>query len=998
MRKLLLLLLLPLFAQAQIPEAKDTTLITPSSAVTPQFRYSTYSQGGVNYRIPQVYNPSLGKYDSYITSKYLRAFYMPLSAISGYVPTSRTLTINGVGYDLSANRSWTVGVGDSAILNNQTSTPENKRIYLSQSIRTDSALYGGYLRLTTNMIPSSPTPTGQDMILGRLGTANYLAWKGANNRLAAFNSNPLTGNRTYDLPDNSGRILLDIDTSGANGYVRNWKLVNGLAEKIAPVATISDLQALTTTGTVIVTDTLRGGIFTYMTGSFTTDGGTIFAATGVGSGYWIRNYKINQPIPITWFGDIVNGGDNRAVIQNAINVVSALHGTLYFPYIGYDYTYSSFLQVLTSDFTIDAAPGVWLNNTLASAGYVRDGIRVGNSDSTNVDGGTNVYPYTYTTGVTIKNINFRNVRIGVWFVRSKNCGTENISADGVSAIAAGNDASDDCFNMTFKNTTMKGWTLNLEAAPFYIIGLFRVDGFIIDGLFQDVEMPAASGGPSNLEISNSSNGTFTNIHVGSKNTSAYFASGITVVNSRNIVGTNWTIENCYFGFTSFGTSVIYQNSQFTNGTITKANQGLRVLGVYNTYSNITTDSCTVDVQVGGDAFKNSFSDNYFNPGDTANIQEALVGGLALQHWDNNEAIGYEYLNYFNDNKIANATYTGFLSNTDWSLFNSKQAAIPFGSGVLSNLGINLGDAGSLLNYTLGDARYLKLTGGTISDNLNISFSGTATKGYKIQTTGTDVSMFDYNSATGENRVGGVQSYVYPVIYSGGVPSLSFTTAGKGKFEFNLGAVLPSYSTGTRSLSVYNSTNDRFETTTELPNGTTASTPSGSTDVANKAYVDGKASASNFVDLTTTQTVAGAKTFSNLLTGNEGFFAPTGYGFTGDYASISMNGTGNVGAFQNTSSTGDGIFAAAGSTKASTHSALDVRSYTNSVIAKHYSDVVEYNVPVQLKNYTVATLPTGTTGMTAYVTDALAPSYLVAVVGGGSIVTPVFYNGTNWIAH
>ena len=30
------------------------------------------------------------------------------SALSGYVPTSRTLTINGVGYDLSADRSWTV--------------------------------------------------------------------------------------------------------------------------------------------------------------------------------------------------------------------------------------------------------------------------------------------------------------------------------------------------------------------------------------------------------------------------------------------------------------------------------------------------------------------------------------------------------------------------------------------------------------------------------------------------------------------------------------------------------------------------------------------------------------------------------------------------------------------------------------------------------------------------------------------------------------------------
>lgn len=54
-------------------------------------------------------------------------------------------------------------------------------------------------------------------------------------------------------------------------------------------------------------------------------------------------------------------------------------------------------------------------------------------------------------------------------------------------------------------------------------------------------------------------------------------------------------------------------------------------------------------------------------------------------------------------------------------------------------------------------------------------------------------------------------------------------------------------------------------------------------------------------------------------------------------------------------------------------------------------------PVILKGYTVSTLPTGVTGMTAYVTDALTPSFGVTLVGGGAIVTKSFYNGTNWIA-
>lgn len=53
---------------------------------------------------------------------------------------------------------------------------------------------------------------------------------------------------------------------------------------------------------------------------------------------------------------------------------------------------------------------------------------------------------------------------------------------------------------------------------------------------------------------------------------------------------------------------------------------------------------------------------------------------------------------------------------------------------------------------------------------------------------------------------------------------------------------------------------------------------------------------------------------------------------------------------------------------------------------------------RLKSYTVATLPAGAQGDCAFVTDALAPAYLTAVVGGGAIVTPVFYDGTNWVAH
>jgi hypothetical protein len=54
--------------------------------------------------------------------------------------------------------------------------------------------------------------------------------------------------------------------------------------------------------------------------------------------------------------------------------------------------------------------------------------------------------------------------------------------------------------------------------------------------------------------------------------------------------------------------------------------------------------------------------------------------------------------------------------------------------------------------------------------------------------------------------------------------------------------------------------------------------------------------------------------------------------------------------------------------------------------------------IRTQGYTVATLPAaGTAGRRAYVTDALAPTFLTAIVGGGAVVCPVFDNGTVWVA-
>jgi parallel beta-helix repeat protein len=49
------------------------------------------------------------------------------------------------------------------------------------------------------------------------------------------------------------------------------------------------------------------------------------------------------------------------------------------------------------------------------------------------------------------------------------------------------------------------------------------------------------------------------------------------------------------------------------------------------------------------------------------------------------------------------------------------------------------------------------------------------------------------------------------------------------------------------------------------------------------------------------------------------------------------------------------------------------------------------------NYTVATLPFGNPGDRAFVTDAVSPTFLGTLTGGGTVQTPVFHNATAWVA-
>jgi len=71
--------------------------------------------------------------------------------------------------------------------------------------------------------------------------------------------------------------------------------------------------------------------------------------------------------------------------------------------------------------------------------------------------------------------------------------------------------------------------------------------------------------------------------------------------------------------------------------------------------------------------------------------------------------------------------------------------------------------------------------------------------------------------------------------------------------------------------------------------------------------------------------------------------------------------------------------------------------TTTEVARFTADGLDVTGVISTEGYTVATLPAGTQGDRAYVTDATAPTYLGTLTGGGAVACPVFYDGTNWIS-
>lgn len=118
------------------------------------------------------------------------------------------------------------------------------------------------------------------------------------------------------LANSNSSAFLQAD---GGGNFRNIDIGSSL--KIDTVNSIAALQNYSNHSIkqIVVSDSLRGGLFRYQITSSLPDSGIVFSATGIGSGYWVRYYENSKGVSPEWFGAIRNNANfNNGPIFNTI--------------------------------------------------------------------------------------------------------------------------------------------------------------------------------------------------------------------------------------------------------------------------------------------------------------------------------------------------------------------------------------------------------------------------------------------------------------------------------------------------------------------------------------------------------------------------------------------------------------------------------------------------------------------------------------------------------
>lgn len=872
-RLLLLILLLPLFAKAQVPTVKDTTLISPSTAYTPQSRYSMY--GGKI--IKQEYIN--GKYYFFPTMDYLKKYLLLPS--NSRTDSLFALTIRNAGSGLTKVDS-VLELGGETTKNTMLSTGNYNFLVNGNSLDGNSqSLFS--LRTTDR---GAPSPS-----IG-LSVSNYLS-----NKSAFVDINEGQLNLQAIAGTKGGAIIIDSNDVHFNGIVRYDSIpvyTNPLQfAAIKDVATDSAFNARIDTNTLIKRENT-----VYAIGDSKIANGTYVNKldTLLGSGWNVVNMGISGALAYgtsVRFADVTNGTAKYVIIRAGINDITQ------------DRTASQIIADIQAMATKAHNAGIYV---------IVPTITPFNGNAS----------YTGAREIIRNTVNdaIRNTIADI----DKRLNFSLLVRDATDTTKL--DLAYDSGDHLHENTA--GY--NLEAAATYAAVTFTK-------VSSDVTLNASRSMSFDQPLNTFASPVFNGV---SSNTLTAF--GTNVTGNPSILAQAGARNNPAFVAKYLLPDHAANLAEFKDYN----DANLVAVGTGGTGTFVQTITPTSDAGKG--ILIKMPSATY-----SANVFE-------LQ----------DYLGTI----VSRINQVGQIGAT--GVFNPTSS---------TNSNITFGTTGLTLSRNVADANHVSTV-----QNLNVSSTGSIQR--YIWGSNTTVGNFGARGLTlGSNTVNANTFHVLRATNGLGtisVTAASGTVTGTGtdfQNRFNVGETITANGETHTISAIASDVSMTTDVWTNTFSGiyTTTNKNNFIVNANGKIAITKMNVAGGILYISTTAgNIEESAAITGLIKGN-GTLAPSVATANTDYlpvASPVMTGTPlapTAVASTNTTQVATTAHVFAERTNAAT--------LTNKTLT----------TPV-LTGYTVATLPAGTIGMMAYVTDATAPTYLGTLTGGGSVVTPVFYNGTAWVSH
>ena len=711
------------------------------------------------------------------------------SGTSAYVPTARQLTINGVTYDLTADRSWTIEVLDNLIA---TAPLSYDSVTNTISISQASASTNGFLSSADWLTFSSKQPAITLTTTGNSGASTFNVISGALNipeytliGLGGF-ANPMTTLGDLIIARSTGepfrfggnstttRKYLSQIGDGTSVVSSSWEEISTTTLNAVPTS-----RTITINGTTLDLSANR----TFSVGTVTSVGLTMPVGFSVASS------------PVTSSGTIAVTLSSGYLIPTTAQEIE------------WNQAYTNRITLLTT--TGNSGAATLVSNTLNIPEYTLAGL------------GGFVNPMTTTGDIIVARSTGEAFRFGgntsttrKFFSQIGN-GTAvtssswyEITASDVGAVSSVGLTMPSAFSVSGSPITSSG-TLAVTAngnATQYIRG---------DGALADFPTTTGGGGASVSYYLNGSvnQGTFggnvyyemdksavigggTDFSIGANGYIASFITDANVPNAILIPSGNWNLEFYFSASSSGGSPSFYVELYKYNGTtftLIASNSSSPELIAFGTTINpyfsslavpettlLATDRLAIRVYVthSGRTITLHTEDNHlcqiittFTTGLTAlnNLTKQvqyLATGISGTDFNISSVTDTHTFNL----PTASATNRGALSTTDWTTFNSKQNALN-GTGFVKISGTTISYDNSTYYLASNPSAYITLT--SLSAGAGISYNNTTGVIASTITQYTDalarlaisesVTGLDYNNTTGVFSL--TSGYVIPTTTS-----------------------------------------------------------------------------------------------------------------------------------------------------------------------------------------------------------------------------------------